>query len=101
MDKNWYRNSSKSEVIGLCGGDEKTEWPRRTDKSRTLIFFKTLHPLYAWNYVAITKKEKNHINFKSSGPGECGLTCFFVIIKETKTDVSEVLDVQNYNTHYL
>ena len=29
----WYRNPSKSEVIG---GDEKNEWPRRTDKSRTL-----------------------------------------------------------------
>ena len=27
---------SKSEVIGRCGGDEKTEWPRRTDKNRTL-----------------------------------------------------------------
>ena len=27
---------SKSEVIGLCGGDEKNEWPRRTDKSQTL-----------------------------------------------------------------
>ena len=24
MDKIWYRNPSKSEVIGLCGGDEKT-----------------------------------------------------------------------------
>ena len=36
MDKIWYRNPSKSEVIGLCGGDENTEWPRRTDKSRTL-----------------------------------------------------------------
>jgi len=22
----------QSEVIGRCGGDEKTEWPRRTDK---------------------------------------------------------------------
>ena len=32
MDKIWYRNPSKSEVIGRCGGDEKTEWPRRTDK---------------------------------------------------------------------
>ena len=29
-------NPSKSEVIGRCDGDEKTEWPRRTDKSRTL-----------------------------------------------------------------
>jgi len=25
MDKIWYRNPSKSEVIGRCGGDEKTE----------------------------------------------------------------------------
>jgi len=33
MDKIWYRNPSKSEVIGRCGGDEKT---RRTDKSWTL-----------------------------------------------------------------
>ena len=36
MDKIWYRNPSKSEVIGRCGGDEKTEWPRRTDQSRTV-----------------------------------------------------------------
>ena len=32
MDKIWYRNPSKSEVIGRCDGDEKNEWPRRTDK---------------------------------------------------------------------
>jgi len=36
MDKIWYRNPSKSEVIGRYGGDEKTEWPHRTDKSQTL-----------------------------------------------------------------
>jgi len=36
MDKIWYRNPSKSEVIGRCGVDEKTEWPCRTDKSRML-----------------------------------------------------------------
>ena len=36
MDKIWVRNPSKSEVIGRCGGDENTEWPRRTDKSRML-----------------------------------------------------------------
>ena len=34
MDKMWDRNTSKSEVIGRCGGNEKTEWPCRTDKSR-------------------------------------------------------------------
>ena len=37
MDKIWDRNPSKSEIIGRCGGDEKTEWPRRTDTSRTLF----------------------------------------------------------------
>ena len=36
MDMIWDRNPSKSEVIGRCGGDEKTEWPLRTDNSRTL-----------------------------------------------------------------
>jgi len=36
MEKIWDRNLSNSEVIGRCGGDEKTEWPRKTDKSRTL-----------------------------------------------------------------
>ena len=36
MDKIWYRNPSKSEVIGRCDGDEKPEWPRIPDKSRTL-----------------------------------------------------------------
>ena len=29
--KSWIENSSKSEVIGSCGGDEKTELPRGTD----------------------------------------------------------------------
>ena len=33
MDKIWDR---KSFEVGRCGGDEKPEWPRRTDKSRTL-----------------------------------------------------------------
>ena len=31
MDKNWYRNPSKSEIIGRCGGDEKT---RMTTQNR-------------------------------------------------------------------
>jgi len=33
MDKICYRNPSKSEVIGRCGGNEKTDWPPRTNKS--------------------------------------------------------------------
>ena len=32
MDKIWDRNPSKSDVIGCCGGDEKTEWPSGTDQ---------------------------------------------------------------------
>ena len=34
--KSGIENPSKSEVIGRCGEDEKNEWLRRTDKSRTL-----------------------------------------------------------------
>ena len=45
MDKIWYRNPSKSEVIDRFGGDEKTEWPRRTDKSRNIK--KTIHLSYS------------------------------------------------------
>ena len=44
MDKIWYRNPSKSEVIGRCDRDEKTEWPRRTDKSRMLKKTKKTQP---------------------------------------------------------
>jgi len=33
MDKIWYRNPLKSQVISRCGWDEKNEWPCRTDKS--------------------------------------------------------------------
>ena len=33
MDKIWYINPLKSEVVA---GMKKSEWPRRTDKSRTL-----------------------------------------------------------------
>ena len=36
MDKIWDRKSFEVGVIGRCGEDENPEWPRRTDKSRTL-----------------------------------------------------------------
>ena len=35
MDKIWDRNPSKSEVIGLCGGDEKTT-TRMTTQNRQM-----------------------------------------------------------------
>ena len=36
LSKSGLENPSKSDVIGRCGGCEKTEWPRGTDTSRTL-----------------------------------------------------------------
>ena len=36
MDKIWDRKSFEVEGIGRCGGDEKNERPRRSDKNRTL-----------------------------------------------------------------
>jgi len=39
MDKIWYRNPSKSEVIGRCGGDEKKRMTTQNrQKSNTKIF---------------------------------------------------------------
>jgi len=46
MDKIWYRNPSKLEVIGRGGGYEKNEWPRSSDKSRTLKQNTTVDLLY-------------------------------------------------------
>ena len=43
MDKIWYRNPSKSEVNGLCGGDEKTNdhaEPAKVECQNNLFFFK-------------------------------------------------------------
>jgi len=34
MDKIWYRNPSKSEVIGRCGGDEKNDHAEPTTVER-------------------------------------------------------------------
>ena len=42
MDKIWYIIPSNSEVIDRCGGDEKTEWPRRTDKKSNVKKTQTL-----------------------------------------------------------
>jgi len=36
MDKIWYRNPSKSEVIGRCDGDEKTNDYAEPTKSQKL-----------------------------------------------------------------
>ena len=59
MDKIWYRNPSKSEVIGRCGGNEKTEWPRRTDKSRTLK--KKMNTLFIYIFLFFLLKGFMHL----------------------------------------
>ena len=51
MDKIWNRNPSKSEVIGRCGGNEKTEWPRRTDKSQTPKKLKKIKLTYVYQTI--------------------------------------------------
>ena len=64
MDKIWDRNPSKLEVIGRCSGEEKNEWSRRTDKSRTLKEKeKNCHrSLYisSLRYTYITLEQKTH-----------------------------------------
>jgi len=37
MDKIWYRNPSKLEVIGRCGGDEKMNDHAELTKVQTLL----------------------------------------------------------------
>ena len=41
MDKIWYRNPSKSEVIGRCGGDEKKRMitQNRQKLKKIFLFF--------------------------------------------------------------
>ena len=53
--KSGIENPSKSKVIGRCGGDEKNEWPRRTDKSRTL---KKYHPYNAFFFFVTIPTDK-------------------------------------------
>ena len=54
--KSGIENPSKSEVIGRFGGDEKNEWPGRTDKSRKLKKKKKYHhsPFALVNLFTIT-----------------------------------------------
>ena len=38
MDKIWYRNPSKSEIIGRCGGDEKTKQKTGVEGSSCVVY---------------------------------------------------------------
>ena len=42
MDKIWYRNPSKSELIGRCGRDEKKQLTTQADKSRNAKYLKKM-----------------------------------------------------------
>jgi len=66
MDKIWYRNPS--EVIDRCGGDEKTEWPRRTDKSRTLKNNLTMWYLILVHVCVFLKVRENEFQTFSNDP---------------------------------
>ena len=46
--KSGIENPSKSEVIGRCGGDEKTEWPRKNDQKST-----TKHYLFRYQVLIV------------------------------------------------
>ena len=78
MAKIWYRNPSKSGVIGRCGGDEKNEWPRRTDKSWTLkknnnkkisinITDSRYRFRYEWSKVYLYHGQTGHIGLELGG----------------------------------
>ena len=46
MDKICHRNPSKSEVIGRCGGDEKTNATQNRQKSNAKNFFLKIKPTH-------------------------------------------------------
>ena len=59
MDKIWYRNPSKSEVIGRCGGDEKyrmtTQNRQKSNAKKIKIKIKSNHNMDAVNIVLATR----------------------------------------------
>ena len=59
MDKIWYRNPSKSEVIGCCGGDEKKRMTTQNRQKSTLKKPVTLveYPMSMHCLVAIIRFE--------------------------------------------
>ena len=61
MDKIWYRNLSKYEVIGPCGGDEKPRKARRIDKSRnTKRKRKSLNINASYEEICVDFERKNN-----------------------------------------
>ena len=81
MDKIVYRNPSKSEVIGRCGVDEKTEWSRKSDKSRTLTKIQN-NPCTSHSLVPVGFRKR----CKCLGNGVTFPTTCKIISKNSRTD---------------
>ena len=95
MDNIWYRNPSKSEVIGRCGGDDKTEWPRRTDKKSNAIivcFFKNWLHLNEYIVILYTCKVPFLKWLKNISTWLC-----FIIFCYLRLDALFQLTVQPFN----
>ena len=56
MDKIWYRNHSKSEVIGRCDADEKTEMTKQKRQKSNAI----KNPM---NMFILLKSDFKQLNF--------------------------------------
>ena len=94
MDKIWYRNPSESEVIGRCGGDEKTEWPSRTvDNSRTLKnnqkrVLRSLFP-----FASSSPPENGHHNIKHpliTEPRNNMFECSYILINISINTINSI-----------
>ena len=79
MDKIWYRNPSKSEVIGCCGGDEKTNDLAEPTKSRTLKNLKNF-----WHLKFALKRQQMMVHvhvFNNSNHDHIIIMTFDIILK--------------------
>ena len=91
MDKIWVENPSKSEVIGRCGGDEKTEWPRRTDKSQTLKNeHKTVEDLFSF----FLESKYLKLIFVD-------IVCFCKAVKSTSMSASQIFSILLYMNYVI
>ena len=81
MDKIWYRNPSKSEVIGRCDGDEKTNDYAEPTKSQKLkkseifcfivLLHKVVYTMWSLKWAVLTAVYLHMNNLSNT---ECNLT---------------------------
>ena len=74
MDKIWDENPSMSDVIGRCGGDEKTKWPHRKENKRTL---KTMYLGKCLSLLGKTRKDTSmKLNDWTELSFECSISTY-------------------------